>query len=696
VRVVTFYSYKGGVGRTQALVNVAAALERAGKRVLLVDFDLEAPGLDAIRGLKFEQGPGLVELIHEYLSTGVAPEIEHFVRPSAFVDPVSRKLDIHNARFGPDPGAVLVLPSGNRTDELAYKRQLASIDFGDLYARRDGYLLFEDLRCQWRDRLKVDYVLIDSRTGHTDVGGICVRQLPDHVVLMFYPNEQNFQGIESIAAEARADARSLEIDAVMSRVPFLDDYEQHLLDFEVRARRKLRVPRVYRIHSYESIHIVRDEVFLADGKLDRTRLSTEYRKLVRAIVTRNIDDRSAVLETLKKGLPRVKSVVGSKRSGEWTDAVRSRYRGDDSVLEGLAAALRRAGEERLEGEVQMDLAKARSSSAAAKDWMAAQSLAPSDPAGAVRLAAKAIATGDELALSSRLDAFLLLCRHDQRSADHHAKSICELPVEVEWVEQHWDTLSRSRGGLRVVRTVLERGGYQPKFGPGEQFDLLADGARSETNDPVFSERLAVAMVSLGPTTAAMQRYADDRICENIVLKTRSIHALPAAPFRSDAEFGSWIRFITSQVAFPGVGLDQIDEIRAPCGLRNAEEVFGIEGSVDFGAVPMTHELCSGIPPNVSLEVAVRAGIATALSGDTEIAKSALQRVRDLRAECAARGNPDPWMFNCWQMLNRPLAELEQDLDRIIQFHDSSEEVRKHAGERLFMRPPFLDEKPCAG
>ena len=692
MRVVTFYSYKGGVGRTQALVNVAAALERAGKRVLLVDFDLEAPGLDAIRGLKFEQGPGLVELIHEYLSTGVAPEIEHFVRPSAFVDPVSRKQDMHNARFGPDPGAVLVLPSGNRTDELAYKRQLASIDFGDLYARRDGYLLFEDLRCQWRDRLKVDYVLIDSRTGHTDVGGICVRQLPDHVVLMFYPNEQNFQGIESIAAEARADARSLEIDAVMSRVPFLDDYEQHLLDFEVRARRKLRVPRVYRIHSYESIHIVRDEVFLADGRLDRTRLSTEYRKLVRAIVTRNIDDRSAVLEALEKGLARVKSVVGSKRSGEWTDAVRSRYRGDDLVLERLAEALRRAGEDRLEGEVQMDLAKARSASAAAKDWIAAQSLESTDPRGAARLAAKAIATGEELALSARLDAFLLLCRCDQRLADHHARSICELSVEVEWVEQHWNTLSRSRGGLRVVSAVLKRGGYHPKFGPGEQFDLLADGARAERLDPAFSERLAMALVSLGPTTYAMRSYADERLCENMVLRTRSIHGLPCAPFRSDAEFGAWVRHVDSSVGVYAL-LPELQEVREPIGVRNASALDGAEGAVEFGPVPMTHELCTGIPPAASLEVVVRAGIATALSGDTKIAKSALQHVRHLRAECAAQGSPDPWMFNCWQMLNRPLAELEQDLDRIIQFHDSSEEVRRHAGERLFMRPPFLDEAP---
>ena len=44
--IVTFYSYKGGVGRTMALANVAVLLSQWGKKVLMVDWDLEAPGLE--------------------------------------------------------------------------------------------------------------------------------------------------------------------------------------------------------------------------------------------------------------------------------------------------------------------------------------------------------------------------------------------------------------------------------------------------------------------------------------------------------------------------------------------------------------------------------------------------------------------------------------------------------------------------
>lgn len=44
-RIITFYSYKGGTGRSMAMANVAWLLAFQGKRVLTIDWDLEAPGL---------------------------------------------------------------------------------------------------------------------------------------------------------------------------------------------------------------------------------------------------------------------------------------------------------------------------------------------------------------------------------------------------------------------------------------------------------------------------------------------------------------------------------------------------------------------------------------------------------------------------------------------------------------------------
>src|SRR4051794_14495485 len=65
--IVTFYSYKGGVGRTMALANVACLLaNRHGWRVAAIDWDLEAPGLHFYfghRDASLSKGSGLIDLL---------------------------------------------------------------------------------------------------------------------------------------------------------------------------------------------------------------------------------------------------------------------------------------------------------------------------------------------------------------------------------------------------------------------------------------------------------------------------------------------------------------------------------------------------------------------------------------------------------------------------------------------------------
>jgi cellulose biosynthesis protein BcsQ len=57
--IYTFYSYKGGVGRSMALVNAAYALAGYGRHVLMVDMDLEAPGMSGFleRGAELDASP---------------------------------------------------------------------------------------------------------------------------------------------------------------------------------------------------------------------------------------------------------------------------------------------------------------------------------------------------------------------------------------------------------------------------------------------------------------------------------------------------------------------------------------------------------------------------------------------------------------------------------------------------------------
>lgn len=173
---VTFYSYRGGVGRTTALVNVALDLVRRGRKVLLVDFDLEAPGLP----MRYEEGAhlGLVEFIAEYLRSGKAPDIRDHVYKAK--PPYEDCADIW------------VMPAGRAHDgylgDHDYWRTLQGINWKELYDHQDGYILFEDLKYQWQESFQPDYVLIDARAGINDRLAIYTRQLPDAVVMMLTPN----------------------------------------------------------------------------------------------------------------------------------------------------------------------------------------------------------------------------------------------------------------------------------------------------------------------------------------------------------------------------------------------------------------------------------------------------------------------------------------------------------------------------
>ena len=67
-QIITFYSYKGGTGRTMALANVAWILASSEKRVLCVDWDLESPGLHKffhpfLNESTVSATPGVIEII---------------------------------------------------------------------------------------------------------------------------------------------------------------------------------------------------------------------------------------------------------------------------------------------------------------------------------------------------------------------------------------------------------------------------------------------------------------------------------------------------------------------------------------------------------------------------------------------------------------------------------------------------------
>jgi cellulose biosynthesis protein BcsQ len=193
--IYTFYSYKGGVGRSMALANVAALLARWGQRVLIVDWDLEAPGIEKFfsRWLTGSRTatPGLVELMQS-VDSGTSRDWRSGLLHARL--PQSKPIDI--------------IPAGQ--DDSQYAARLRAVDWDRLFAERNLGMHLERIRREWQ--AEYDFTLIDSRTGITDIGGICTIHLPDVLVCLFTTTEQSLDGVKDVMERAQRAHASLPVD----------------------------------------------------------------------------------------------------------------------------------------------------------------------------------------------------------------------------------------------------------------------------------------------------------------------------------------------------------------------------------------------------------------------------------------------------------------------------------------------------
>jgi cellulose biosynthesis protein BcsQ/cytochrome c-type biogenesis protein CcmH/NrfG len=167
---VAFYSYKGGVGRTLALANTAYSLAEHGKRVVLVDMDLEAPGLSEYKefAVRAKNPKGFVEYAAHYRQTGKCPALKSYV---------------HACKESPGTGQLWLMPAG--AVGAAYQKQLADLSWRKLHPQKGTVPFLEDFKKALAEEYRPDYVLIDSRTGLSDIGGLSTHQIANFVVLVF-------------------------------------------------------------------------------------------------------------------------------------------------------------------------------------------------------------------------------------------------------------------------------------------------------------------------------------------------------------------------------------------------------------------------------------------------------------------------------------------------------------------------------
>ncbi len=330
--IVTFYSFKGGVGRTMALVNVGVELAQSGRRVLLVDFDLEAPGLETFDlHQPREQTPGVVDYVTRYIATGEAPDVTEYLYDCPGV--------------GREGGQLWVMPAGKQ-DEM-YSQRLQAIDWRQLYFAQNGYLMFEDLKAQWAKYPAPNYVLIDSRTGYTDIGGICTKQLPHAVVVLFFPNEENLRGLTKVVDSIRMEAASprrktIQLHFVMSNVPDLDDEDQILANRMTRFQERLGYDRPSAtIHHYNSLALLGQAIFTLERP--RSRLAQEYKRLASLVTRDNPEDKEGASEFLHNLSRRTFINISATVLEERLDAITKAHPRNPGILYGLARIRERQG-----------------------------------------------------------------------------------------------------------------------------------------------------------------------------------------------------------------------------------------------------------------------------------------------------------------------------------------------------------------
>jgi MinD-like ATPase involved in chromosome partitioning or flagellar assembly len=228
-QIITFYSYKGGVGRTMALVNAAYVLAREGYRVLMVDLDLEAPGMTHFfaESIRSQKSKGLRDIIDLLLvAKRTLAEADSSERPPEIADSLEdfvvtvdlpqgwrQTIPYLNGRLDLLPARIdSFRPAEDLPASTDYLQRLDDFDLVGIFSPDGPRHRFGDHLRQYflqarfkapgdplfvmRDEVRASYdvVLIDSRTGLNEVAGLCIGPLCDGLVVCCGLNRQNIAG----------------------------------------------------------------------------------------------------------------------------------------------------------------------------------------------------------------------------------------------------------------------------------------------------------------------------------------------------------------------------------------------------------------------------------------------------------------------------------------------------------------------
>ncbi len=225
--ILTFYSFKGGVGRTTALAAFAVQRARAGERIAVIDADLDAPGVGSL-------------LAADEKGTTARWGVVDYILEKKF-DNIDFRDYYHACRREnvTGPGEILVIPAGQIDDNYLWKLARLDIEpYGDNPRGHIFYRLLEDVR----ENLKPDWILIDVRAGLAVPAGVLVGGFAHLNVIFGTSADQSWRGLKLIierlgVQNIRAGRSQADLILVQAMVPGdIDMAKKSREEFTERSR----------------------------------------------------------------------------------------------------------------------------------------------------------------------------------------------------------------------------------------------------------------------------------------------------------------------------------------------------------------------------------------------------------------------------------------------------------------------------
>ncbi len=303
--IVTFYSYKGGMGRTTTMIAYAMSLAvndnpAKRKRVVIIDCDLEAPGylnffnLSEHNGLRSGKKNGLVEFLSDAQLTSKPDDLDL----NDYI--INVGLDNKDDFSYNNLDNVWLIPAGNlnegyldvelHRDRNNYLEGLAKVNLSSVNSVVNHFNCLLD---KINETIQPDIILLDSRTGFNDVFGTAALYLSSWVVGFFGFSRQTQPGLMTLLNEYYKPDNNFKLSIVFSIIPsnatpdWLESHKQQILEYiNYTGSEVVDYPSFFYLHR----NSILETIGTGDGKSDE-----EFVKLVHS---NNFEDYKLIFESI--------------------------------------------------------------------------------------------------------------------------------------------------------------------------------------------------------------------------------------------------------------------------------------------------------------------------------------------------------------------------------------------------------------